>query len=170
MAKQDENDRVAAARAKARKQLKDLNDEKTQAEIMNPEGREVQIGGKPLMLYPLSGHSVRRLMGLSQQVFASAQGHGSLAFRISGVLLEGYLDRFMPLLAESTFSSPAEVEPEKMLDIIKEIDRKTASAYGGLELADAFAAVCEINGIDQALNADGPNRPKTTTGQPTSNS
>ncbi len=153
--------RTATARAKT---VKNLNDIDTQEAILSPVGRLIVLGDHAYTLYPLSGRSVRKFMGFAQQVFASAWGIGDATARISGVLTEQFLDRFLPYLAEAVFESPAEVKQPQLEKVMQEIDMATQSTGGALDLANAFAELCEQNHIVEAFE-DAPKRRKAISTQ-----
>jgi hypothetical protein len=136
------------ARIKESKEEKaDLDDPKTQESIMTPTGTIIEIGGEKVRLYPVSGATARRLVGMANQLFASASGPGSPGLRIGGALVEGYLDRFLPILAESTFPDPTQIKPELMRTLIKKFDVATQSVRGAFELAAAFNEILSLNGV-----------------------
>lgn len=141
---------VAKARATV---IKDLNDVHVQEEILSPPGTPLKLGGRTYTLYPLSGRSVRRFMGLTQQVLASAEGQGSPEARIGGVLTEQYLDKLLPYLAEATFEKPSDITVEQLHAVIAEIDTATQSSGGALELVEGFAALCTLNKVMEAFAA-----------------
>jgi hypothetical protein len=137
------------ARTAAKKEV-DLDDEATQAEILDPPTREVTIGGETITLHKLSGHAVRKLTALAQLVFAGAAGPGSAVLRIGGILVGDYYDRFVPLLAEA-YQPVGKSQPTQIAAIIAEIDKKTATARGAIELASAFEAMLEQNDVLEAF-------------------
>lgn len=140
-------EQVAENRQRIREQLATEPDsDELQREVLEPEGVEVSIGGSPMRLYPLSGKSVRKLMGLTSQVFASSVGDGPPAMRIGGAIVEMYLDRFLPLLAEAT-QRAGSADDRQLARIQDELDRKTQSAKGAIELAAAFDIMLAQNDV-----------------------
>ncbi len=131
---------------------RDLADEPTQAKILAPEPVEVQIGGKPLRLYPLSAYDVRTLTGFVQVVLAASQGPGEPSLRISGTLVRPqYVTDFLSLLASATFASPKDFDAEQHAKVFAELNEATASPRGAIELANAYAAIVEQNGVMDAF-------------------
>lgn len=127
---------------------KDFSDEKTQAEILQPEGVHVNIGGSSVRLYPLSAFDLRRFIGLAQLVIASADGPGPATVRIAGALNLDYAPRFVPFLAIATFEKPPEPsesrERAKQLEhLIEDINSKASAD----ELAAAFFVMLGQNNV-----------------------
>ena len=151
--------RTAAARKAHRQEVQDLDDEQTQAEILDPPTRELELGGEKVTLHKLSGHAVRRLTALAQLVFASSAGPGPASLRISGTLVDQYGDRFAGLLAEA--HAPAgKMDGVQLAEIIAEIDKKTANARGAFELAAAFEAMLDQNGVLDAFSPKNDEAPE----------
>lgn len=165
MSDEDKRNRTASNRTDARAALEDarkketeikgekLDDSDVQDKIMNPGFSVVEIGDEQVKLYPLSGFSARRLVALTNQVMASAAGPGSYAMRVGGALVESYLDRFLPLLAESTFQKPTDVDGKQVMKLADRFNKATATIKGGMvDLPQAFQTMLEINGVDDFFN------------------
>lgn len=127
---------------------RDLDSEEVQNEILHPETVEITFAGKKVRLHKLSGYASRSLLGLAGELLTDRSlGSGAVRFRL---MQPSYLARFLTLFA-AAHGAAGELTTEEIDKIARELDDNSASAKGAVELANAFDAMCDQNGIREAI-------------------
>ncbi len=139
---------VAAPKPKA----SPLEDEATQAEILNPAPLAVTIGGEPVEIHELAAKHARALCGLMQTAIADlfaeqpTSAASTFSMRLAALVAERYGDRVLPFIARST--APAgEIAESDVPRLAAEIDARMDYA----ELAVVLAMVIRANRVIEAL-------------------
>ncbi|TAM92241.1 hypothetical protein EPN42_01420 [bacterium] len=146
--------RGAAQRGAKAQGNDELNDDAKQDAILHPKPVTVTIGGEEVALYPLSGRKSRELMGFANEVVgATSVREGAFAPRLVAVLTMGrFVDRLLLLIAESTAQEPGTLPEAQIETIAAELDQRSQSPRGALELAAAFNAIWSLNDLDKAFS------------------
>ncbi len=132
---------------------KDFSDPAVQRAILNPEGREIDLFGDTVKVYPLSARYATAFTGLAYQVISAApnQGVGPAGMRFGSALVRHFQDDFIPLLARSLNKPGVLIDEAQVQSLAAEIVAKMTPQNGFLTLSAAFDLMCLQNDTAKAL-------------------
>jgi hypothetical protein len=134
---------------------RDLNDPKTQEQILNPPPAVLTIGGEQITLHVLPALQQRQLAGLCGLIIAEASvGHGAFILRLQAALAESYdlSRRFFGYVARATFPADFVITPEIVQRIEADAARFLATATYR-EIGPLFDRLTAMNNILEAFTS-----------------
>lgn len=128
---------------------RDLDNEQTQQEIIEPKSRELTVGGQPTKLYPLPGRASRDFVVLFTDVmgaFTESQLKVHPAMRMGRVIHKDFGDEVARFAARSEYEPGAELPGPEVLEARAQEIGDNADF---LELAALFDQMGELNRIKE---------------------
>jgi hypothetical protein len=141
---------------------RDLSNEQTQQEILEPKPAELTVGGKPVKLYPLPGRASRDFVVLFGDIlvaFNESQLKLSPAMRMGRVVHEDFGDEVTWYAARSEYEPGAEIPAA---DVLKKRAAEICEDATFEELAALVDAMVTLNRVKETFGI-----PKSQPGSPT---